>query len=233
MDRPNERTDRGDRTRLYLGGVAALMVLILVLPLWTTRMEAPQYQDEEILEVHVYPTRVIGDIREIELLNEYVGVHLPLDTPELTATPWVLGSLLVVALAAQVLPAGARRRTAKLLCFSMLLVLLIGGGLLQYRLYEMGHNRDDSIMTRVPDFTPPLLGSKKIANFTAHMSLGAGAWAYLAAILLAGWAAYGTGRSAGHRASPLAVEDGPDGGPALGGGASLRLRFDDGEGGYR
>jgi hypothetical protein len=44
-------------------------------------------------------------------------------------------------------------------------------------------------MTRVPDFTPPILGSAKIANFTATMSLGAGGWAYFGALLLVGWAA--------------------------------------------
>jgi len=172
-----------------MAAAAILLAASLALPLWSTRMEAPQYKDDEVLEVKVYAGRVHGDIDEIELLNQYVGVHLPLDTPELAAAPWVLGAFLVLALVALALPIGARRRAALGLCVLMVVVLLGGGALLQYRLYQMGHDRSPTIMTGVPDFTPPLLGSKKIANFTAYMSLGAGAWTYLGALLLAAWTA--------------------------------------------
>lgn len=174
------------RNRFALIGAVILLALTLVLPLWTTRMEAPQYQGDEVLEVNVYATRVSGDIDEIELLNQYVGVHLPLDTPELGATPWILGTLLVLCLLALAMPRAAQRKTSLALCLLMLSVLLGGAGLLQYRLYQMGHERSPSIMTRVPDFTPPIFGSKKIANFTVYMSLGAGGWVYLGALLLVG-----------------------------------------------
>ena len=175
--------------RRALAGAAALLVATLALPLWSTRMEAPQYKDDEALEVEVFAGRVHGDIDEIELLNEYVGVRLPLETPELAAAPWVLGALLVVALVALVLPVAARRRAALGLCILMAAILLGGSALLQYRLYQMGHERGDSIMEGVPDFTPPILGSKKIANFTVEMSLGVGGWAYFGALLLVALAA--------------------------------------------
>jgi hypothetical protein len=175
--------------RRALAGTAILLAATLVLPLWSTRMEAPQYKGDEALEVHVYAGRVHGDIHEIELLNQYVGVHLPLDTPELKAAPWLLAAFLVITVIALALPAPARRRAGLGLCLFMAAVLAGGGALLQYRLYEMGHHRTPTIMQGVPDFTPPLLGSRKIANFTAHMSLGAGAWTYLGALLLAAWAA--------------------------------------------
>lgn len=173
--------------RRALVGAAVLLAATLALPLWSTRMEAPQYKGDEALEVHVYAGRVHGDIHEIELLNQYVGVHLPLDTPELAAAPWVLGAFLATTLLALALPVPARRRTSLALCLLMVLVLAGGGALLQYRLYQMGHNRTPTIMQGVPDFTPPLLGSRKIANFTARMSLGSGAWAYLGALFLAAW----------------------------------------------
>ena len=170
-----------------MAGAALLLAATLVLPLWSTRMEAPQYKGEEVLEVDVYAGRVRGDIDEIELLNQYVGVRLPLDTPELAAAGWILGAFLMVALIAVALPITARRRTALALSIAMAAVLLCGGALLQYRLYQMGHERTPAVMEGVPDFTPPLLGSKDIANFTAHMSLGAGSWAYLGALMLAAW----------------------------------------------
>jgi len=176
-------------SRVLAGGsrpllVAAVTLLgsAMVLPLWSTRMEAPQYKNDEVLEVRVYAGRVEGDLHEIDLLNQYVGVHLPLDTPELMAAPWVIGALLVLGLVSLALQDGARARIALVLCLSLGLILVGGGALLQYRLFRMGHDRTPSIMARVPDFTPPLLGSKKIANFTAHMSLGLGAWALVGAL---------------------------------------------------
>lgn len=187
-------------------------------------MEAPQYKGEEALEVHVYAGRVHGDLDEIELLNQYVGVHLPLDTPELAASPWVLGAFLVLALAALALPLAARRRTAFALCVLMVAVALGGGALLQYRLYEMGHERTSTIMEGVPDFTPPLLGSRKIANFVAHMSLGAGAWAYLGALILAAWSARRTASegSTAHGRSPVAEKPPADHPPSADQRVSMR-----------
>lgn len=165
-------------SRLLLFASMLLLAAALVLPIWSTRMEAPQYRNEEALQVHVYAGRVVGDIAEIETLNQYVGVSLPLDTPELHAMPWVLGGLLAAAILAWSLPLGARPAATLLLGIALTAAAIGGGALLQYRLYEMGHVRTHTILEGVPDFTPPILGSAKIANFTVHMSLGAGGWGY-------------------------------------------------------
>jgi hypothetical protein len=173
-----------------LGAAAVLMAVSLLAPLWITRMEAPQYRDDEILEVRVSAGRVAGDIDEINILNQYVGVHLPLDTPELAAAPWVLGGLLALAIAGALLAAERQRAVTWVLLAAMLLTAVCGFGLLQYRLWQMGHVRDKSIFEGVSDFTPPVLGSKKIANFTVYMSLGAGGWAYGVALLLVAFTAW-------------------------------------------
>jgi copper chaperone NosL len=192
--------------RVTLGAAALLLTVSLFAPLWITRMEAPQYRGEEILEVRVSAGRVEGDIHEIDLLNQYVGVHLPLDTPELGAAPWWLGGLLTLALAGVLLASGRQRAVTWVLLAAMLLTAVGGLGLLQYRLWEMGHVRDKSIFEGVPDFTPPVLGSKKIANFTVYMSLGIGGWAYALALVLVGLTAWSS--------SPLRAR--PQLGPASG-----------------
>ncbi len=161
-----------------------LLAAALVLPVWSTRMEAPQYRNEEALQVHVYAGRVEGDVAEIQTLNQYVGVSLPLDTPELHAMPWVLGGLLAAALLVWSLPLRARPLATLLLGLAMTASAIGGGALLQYRLYQMGHVRTHTILEGVPNFTPPILGSAKIANFTVHMSLGTGGWSYGLAIVL-------------------------------------------------
>ena len=192
-------TDRGRTagrwsTRKSLALVAALLALALIAPLWSTRMEAPQYRNEEALSVKVYAGRISGDVEEVQTLNQYVGVHLPLDTPELKASPWGLGVLLILALATLAVPSAHRPKLAGVLFAALLLGAVGGGSLLQYRLYQMGHVRDHAILEGVPDFTPPLLGTAKIANFTATMSLGLGGWAYVAALVLTGWAIFGENR---------------------------------------
>ncbi len=187
--------------------VCALLALTLALPLWSTHMEAPQYREDEALEVAVYAGRVSGDIGEIELLNEYIGVHLNLDTPELKASPWVLGGFVALALASVAASGPLRRRLVLVLCTVMLAVTIGGAALLQYRLYQMGHDRGDSIMARIPDFTPPILGTKKIANFTTTMSLGSGGWAYVAALVLAAWSVRPRNNAAGiDEAAPTVLE---------------------------
>lgn len=183
----------GPGPRVMMGAVAALLAVSLLAPLWITRMEAPQYRDEEILEVRVSAGRVDGDLHEINLLNQYVGVRLPLDTPELQASPWLLGGLLACALVGTVLAPGRQRAVTWFLLGAMVLMAVGGLGLLQYRLWQMGHVRDKSVFVGVPDFTPPVLGSKKIANFTVYMSLGLGGWAYGLALALAGVTVWSTG----------------------------------------
>lgn len=190
MDKQNRGSGRRWSRKKTLGLVAVLLAGALVAPLWSTRMEAPQYRNEEALRVTVYAGHVSGDIEEINTLNQYVGVHLPLDTPELKAAPFVLSGLLIVALIAVALPQSRLRAGAMLLLASLTIAGGVGAGLLQYRLYQMGHVRDRAIMEGVPDFTPPILGTAKIANFTATMSLGLGGWAYLTAVVLTGFAVF-------------------------------------------
>jgi len=187
--------------RAFVGAAALLLAVTLVAPLWSTAMEAPQYHDEETLVVTVYAGRVAGDIQEINTLNQYVGVHLPLDTPELHATPWVLGALVALAILVFFLPQQLRRAAAGMLLVLMLATAVGGAVVLRQRLYEMGHERDTPIFEGVPDFTPPILGSAKIANFTVSTRLGVGAWSFIVAGGALGW-----GLLADRRRAAAAVE---------------------------
>jgi len=181
----------GDRGRRAAAAAAlVLLAASLVLPLWSTRMEAPQYRGEEQLRVYVYPDRVVGDLQELTTLNQYVGVELRLDGPELRLAPWAFGLLVAAAAIVAVVPA-TRRRLASRIVFALIAATLLGGaGVLQYRLYEMGHDRGHTAFARVEDFTAPILGSKKIANFTVHTRAETGGWAVLGALALSGWVAF-------------------------------------------
>jgi hypothetical protein len=173
--------------RLVLAGTALLLAATLWLPLWSTRMESPQYHGDEALEVEVYAGGFTGDVDEIDRLNKYIGVRLPVDLPELDAGPWALGALIVLAAAGLALPAAWQRRAGTVLLGLMVALLLGAGALAQYRLYDLGHDRGQTPLARVNDFTPPILGSVKIQNFKVRTGLEAGGWTYVGAIaLLAG-----------------------------------------------
>lgn len=178
------------RRRLPAAAAAACLAITLVAPLWHTRMEAPQYKGDEALDVQVYAGRVTGDLDEIQTLNQYIGVHLPLDTPELRASPWVLGFLLLISVGWIVVPASWSRRTAGVLFVALVATAAVGTVALHRRLYEIGHDRERGVFSRVDDFMPPLIGRRKIANFTVYTSPQAGTWTFLLAAGLAGVSAF-------------------------------------------
>src|SRR5689334_16942144 len=69
---------------------AVLLIASLRLPLWHMRLEAPQYQAEEALKIAVFPNRYGGDMREISVLNQYIGVHVPATLPQFGWLPALL-----------------------------------------------------------------------------------------------------------------------------------------------
>lgn len=174
------------KTHWVLVSVALLIGSTFALPLWTTRMEAPQYKGDEALLVKVYAGRVTGDLKEIDVLNQYVGVHLPLEGAEIRLLPAVFGGLSLLALLAAVLSSRWHRRAIVGLATTLLVTGVAGLALLQYRLYQMGHERSEEVFAGVDDFTPPVLGSIHVANFDSTMALGAGGWLLLVAMLLCG-----------------------------------------------
>lgn len=176
--------------RILLAAAALLLAASLFLPLWETEMESPQYHGEDEIEVQVYPGRVAGNLQEVQTLNQYIGVHLPLDAPELRALPWALGLFCALALAAAVLPWAILRKAIVANFALMVLGGAAGAGMLQYRLYQLGHERTHSIMRGVPNFTPPILGSMRLANFHIETGLELGGWAFALAIALTGLAIY-------------------------------------------
>jgi copper chaperone NosL len=172
--------------RWILAATALLLAAAFWLPLWSTRMESPQYHGEEALNVNVYAGSLTGDVKEIDTLNKYIGVQLPVDLPELKAGPWALAAFVVLAAIGLLLPARGQRRAAAILLGLMLALLVFAGAVAQYRLYHLGHNRGHTPLARIDDFTPPILGTVKIENFKVSTGLKPGGWAYVAAIVLLG-----------------------------------------------
>lgn len=172
-------------SRVLFLGAALSIAVALVAPLWFTDMEAPQYKGEEALHVRVYASEIVGDLDEIGLLNEYVGAKLPTDLYELQVMPWVLGVLVTLALLAGVLPAPRSRWPARLTVSLLAASALAGIWSLQHRLHEIGHERENPIFASIEDFSPPLMGTARVANFTVTTGLMGGGWSLVGGGILA------------------------------------------------
>ena len=184
------KADNAPAVRILLAAAALLLAASLFLPLWETEMESPQYHGEDEIRVQVYPGHVAGSLREVETLNQYIGVHLPLDAPELRALPWALGLFGILTLVTAFMPWAVLKKAS----IANLALMVIGGaagaGMLQYRLYQLGHVRTHSVMRGVPNFTPPILGSMHLANFHIETGLELGGWFFALAIALTAIAIY-------------------------------------------
>ena len=172
-----------DRAPRYPGLVAGALVLISgFLPIWESRLEAPQYPDG--LRLSVYGNRIEGDLAEIDSLNHYIGMS-PIridDLPEVRLWPLAVGLALVAVLVSAV--AGRRLivRAARLYVWLLPLGVL---ATVQLRLYQYGHDLDPGAALRVGNFTPLVMGPTRVWNFTAWSRPGTAVVAlWLAASLI-------------------------------------------------
>jgi len=161
-----------------------LLVASLKFPLWQMRMESPQYHDEEALHVEVYPGDMRGDLKEIELIDKYIGVKIPRALPQLKWLPIILLSGAALGLVAAFLPLSARRSSLMTVALGISLAMLVAAGLAQWQMYKIGHDRMHSPIARTKNFTTPIIGKVKIANFEVVSRLGLGSYLIGAAIAL-------------------------------------------------
>jgi copper chaperone NosL len=174
------------RTPGVLCAAAAVLTLsALAVPLWGFTMSAPQYPDET-LRLQVARTGIVGDVHEVETLQQYIGVRFPTELPELTWAVRAIVTLGAMLFVASVAGAGRIARVYRVLIAVAVVAFLIGSAAaVQARLYQVGHDRDPRAPIRaVRDFTPPLIGPVKVGNFTVWSFPHAGALLLVAAAAL-------------------------------------------------
>ncbi|HVH55454.1 MAG TPA: nitrous oxide reductase family maturation protein NosD [Vicinamibacterales bacterium] len=160
-------------------GAAALIALSTQLPLWSMKMEAPQYRHG--LYLHAYGTAMTGDIRELSILNHYIGMP-PIEAPEFETSMFPIGIAALVLLCVASPLHGWIRRVA---VFAVAVVPLTILGDLQWRLYQFGHTLNPKAPIRLKPFTPLVIGETHMGNFESHAMVSWGfACIVVAALLL-------------------------------------------------
>jgi len=186
----NGRFSTPERRLIALAALVLLPVFFFpVLPIWVMKMRAPQYP--EGLTLTIYTNTIRGDLQKINTLNHYVGMHAitPHDFREFTFLPQALTGFGLLALIAAL----ANRRWIALagwLLFTAFAVFMFRDYFAW--LWHYGHDLDPRAAIRLPGFTPPVIGYKKMLNFHVWSLPGPGtvllgiAWALGPVIVLAG-----------------------------------------------
>ena len=178
--------------------VGSLMLLFLfVFPMWVIRLEAPQYPTPLGMDISI--TKITGenpnDLKNINIMNHYIGMHaIPEKIPEFSIFPAVI--LFMVALGIGI---GVKGNYKWFLGWFILMALLGCAGMVDFYIWEYnyGHSLDaKAIMSfNNPDgsplaYQPPLIGTKKILNFTAHSYPKIAAYLMFAGMLMTVVAGY-------------------------------------------
>lgn len=174
------------RQRVILTIASLALLSVYIEPIWSISLEAPQYP--EGIGMHIWVDKITGikphDLQNINGLNHYIGMKAitPETITELKVMPWVFGLLIGFGLIA-----AAMGKPVMLGIWVGLFLALSVVGLTDFYLweYDYGHNLDPTAAIKVPGMTyqPPLIGSKKLLNFTAHSWPALGGWIIFASLI--------------------------------------------------
>jgi copper chaperone NosL len=186
-------------SRVLVAIASVLLLGLLVTPLWSIRLVAPQYPEGLGMRIHAHSIEGAKDhdIENINGLNHYIGMKRiePAAIPELRYMPWIVVAL---GIAGFITSGMGKRR----LLYAWLGAFAILGALGLYDFwwwtYDYGHNLDiEHAIIIVPGMTyqPPLIGSKQLLNFTATSWPALGGWLAAIAFALSVYAVFLSARS--------------------------------------
>ena len=155
--------------KLFLSGTV-ILVLVYFFPIWHIGLEAPQYP--EGIGMYIWLDKITGqnphDLANINNLNHYIGMKkiVPDAIPELKIMPYVIGFLILFGIFVYFI-----NRKWLFWIWIILFVSVLFVGLYDFYLweYDYGHDLDPMAAIKIPgmSYQPPLIGSKKLLNFTS------------------------------------------------------------------
>ena len=158
---------------LVLAGL--LFIGSLFVPMWRIELNAPQYPEGLMLQLHA--NKIGGDVDIINGLNHYIGMAT-LHTEnffEFKILPYIFGAFALISLILVFI--NNRKTVFAFLITFVLFVILAGIDFYRWN-YEYGHNLDPNAAIKVPGmaYQPPLIGYKQLLNFGAYSIPDIGGW---------------------------------------------------------
>jgi len=150
-------------SRIMLVAVTVALLPCIFLPTWVITLHAPQYPGG--LDLLIYPHTVGGDLREVNLLNHYIGMHQisPNEFPEFRLIPFfILRFFAFAVLAALVarIPIAAIGYVDFVMFGSVMLYTF------QHWLTEFGTDLSPDAPLNIAGFSPKFLGTTHVGQFT-------------------------------------------------------------------
>lgn len=177
---------------------SALLLGLFIYPLWNIRLEAPQYPDP--LGMDIYIAGIEGeeefDIQNIDGINHYIGMKKipePEEMWEFNIFPIVVGGMAGLGILLGIVGFFGKISPNWFLGWLILMTILGILGMYDFNnwLIEYGTELDPKAIIKLTDsegnplsYKPPLLGSEKILNFTAHSYPETGAYLMFTGMLL-------------------------------------------------
>lgn len=164
--------------RVTLAICSALLLVVLLVPIWRIDLEAPQYP--EGLSLLISAKGLSGDVAIVNGLNHYIGMkelHSQ-DFIEFTLLPYLIILFAVLfALAAFV----GRKKLLNIVFFLFVLFGVIAMIDFWRWEYQYGHdlNPDAAIVVPGMAYQPPLIGFKQLLNFGAFSIPDIGGWLFI------------------------------------------------------
>lgn len=170
-------------SKIILFVVSVLFIGAVFFPMWRIELEAPQYPEGLVLQLHA--NKIGGDVDIINGLNHYIGMKT-LHTEnfvEFQILPYIfvcfaLFSLVVIWIGS--------KRALRVLCVSFVIFGILAAVDFYRWNYQYGHDLDPNAAIRVPGmaYQPPLLGYKQLLNFGAYSIPDIGGWMLIGAFVL-------------------------------------------------
>lgn len=168
---------------IFLGVAALLLLISIFFPYWQLKLLAPQYPKG--LRVQVYVNRVEGDVREIDVLNHYIGMRSLKDGASLERSLSIFAIVTIALLAIGAIY--IHTRYAALLAFPALIFPLLFLGDLYFWLWNYGMNLDPKapLGSLIRPFVPPILGPGMVGQFKTIAYWHIGLWlAIISSVLI-------------------------------------------------
>lgn len=156
-------TDLSKGSRWLIVAASLALLPSIFLPTWKITLAAPQYPDGLTLEI--YPTTVGGDLREVNLLNHYIGMHeiRPDEFAEFRFIPFFILRFLALSLFAAL---AGRMAVAALGYIDFVIFGAVMLYTLQHWLSEFGMNLSPEAPLHLDPFAARFLGLTRIGQFS-------------------------------------------------------------------
>jgi len=167
--------------RFSLVVAAILLAVSNLFQFWHLVLNAPQYPGG--LRVTLYTHKLVGDVREVDGLNHYIGM-MPLNDAasfERSIAMWAIGVFVVLGIMAGLLAT----RKAAWLALPIVVFPLAFAADLWFWLYRAGNNLDPTAAITIKAFTPAIVGRGVVGQFSTDAMFGLGFWIAIVAAIIA------------------------------------------------